>query len=389
MRDTKFSCPQCNQHLEGDSALIAQEIQCPVCEKSFKITVSTATNGRESKLKIEDENAYEVHKIAAKLSGHLTTFAGVEKLEGFNLKDLFSEVFRKHSKDEIEDYFIVGTKKTTPPLNQVDTGWPKPWMFFRTFLSALVIYMLFLWAWDHFKNSNLIPGLIMVGSFAVPISTLLFFFEINAPRNFSLYQVIRLLFLGGILSLIFSLFLFQLTDYFGLGLLGASLAGLVEEPGKLFALLTVAGIAKYRYKLNGLLFGAAVGTGFAAFESAGYAFRFLLRHGDDAMSNVILVRGMLSPFGHIAWTAMVGGALWRVKGDKKFSFKMLTDLGFLRVLAVAAVLHMLWNSPIELPFYGKYVILGVAAWIVVLGIAQEGLKEIRAAKSADKNAESL
>ena len=132
---------------------------------------------------------------------------------------------------------------------------------------------------------------------------------------------------------------------------------------------------------NGLLFGAAVGTGFAAFESAGYALRMGFIN-TDLMKDTIMIRGMLSPFAHIAWTAMCGAALWRVKGDKKFSFTMVKDLRFLRIFIIAVVLHMVWNSPLQLPFYGKYAILGVVAWIVILALIQDGLKELREEKLA-------
>ncbi len=380
MSDIKFTCPHCEQHLEGDSALLGQQVQCPSCGKPFTATPPVAPAQQSNGPAATSVDANDVQKIASKLSGHLTSFAGVEKLEGFSLKDMFSEVFRKHSREEIEEYFTVGTPSTTPSIETIDTTWPKPWVFFKTFLGALVVYILFLSAWNEFGNVNLIPGLIMVGSFAVPIATLIFFVEMNARRNVSLYQVIRLLFMGGILSLILSLLLFQLTSSMRLGWLGASVAGLAEEPGKLLALLTVTGVPKYRYKLNGLLFGAAVGTGFAAFESAGYALRVGL-HDTDMMKDTIMVRGMLSPFAHIAWTAMCGAALWRVKGSGKFSLSMLKDVRFLKVFAVAVVLHMLWNSPLHLPFYGKYAILGVAAWIIILGLIQEGLKELRQEKS--------
>jgi RsiW-degrading membrane proteinase PrsW (M82 family) len=253
-------------------------------------------------------------------------------------------------------------------------------VFFKTFLGALVIYLLFLAGWNQFENTNLIPGLIMVGSFAVPIATLIFFVEINARRNVSLYQVIRLLFLGGILSIIFSLILFELTANLKLGWLGASVAGMVEEPGKLLALFIVVNIPKYKYKLNGLLFGAAIGTGFAAFESAGYALRQGLI-STDMMKDTIMVRGMLSPFGHIAWTAMCGAALWRVKGESKFAFEMVKDERFLKVFGFAVVLHMLWNTSWNFPFYSKFVILGVAAWVLIFALIQDGLKELRDEKA--------
>ena len=212
--------------------------------------------------------------FTTKVSHHVADWAGVERLEGFKLGDVFSEAFKKHSTAEVEDYFTVGSPSTTPLLENVDTNWPKPWVFLRTFIAAALVYLLFVEMWKEYQNENLLPGLIMVGSFAVPISALIFFFEMNARKNVSLYQVLRLLFLGGAISLFVSLFFFRQTDYTQLeASLGASIAGIVEEPGKLAALLIVANVTRYRYILNGLLFGAAVGTGFAAFESAGYALR--------------------------------------------------------------------------------------------------------------------
>ena len=56
--------------------------------------------------------------------------------------------------------------------------------------------------------------------------------------------------------------------------MGASSAAPMEETAKVLAMVVVARAAKYRYKLNGLLVGAAVGVGFAAFESMGYALNF-------------------------------------------------------------------------------------------------------------------
>ena len=320
----------------------------------------------------------DLQRISDQITGHLTSFAQVERLESFRLRDLFSEVFRKHGPDEIEEYFTVGTNQTTPPIHQVDAAWPKPWVFFRTLIGTLFVYFLFVIAWAEFKNPNLIPGLIIVGSFAVPLTTLIFFFEINARRNVSLYQVIRLLFLGGILSILLSLLFFEASAKLHMGWLGSSLAGLVEEPGKLLALLAVARNPRYPYKLNGLLFGAAVGAGFAAFESAGYALQ--AGYASDMM-DTITIRGLLSPFAHIAWTAMCGAALWRTKGASRLSLQILRERRFLRIFILAVAFHMLWNCPLHLPFYGKYLILGIAAWIILLGLVQEGLRELRTEKS--------
>jgi RsiW-degrading membrane proteinase PrsW (M82 family) len=323
----------------------------------------------------------EEQDFASKMSDRVTDWAGVERLEGFRLGDVFSEAFKRHSTEEVEEYFTVGTKSTTPPIEKVDTSWPRPWVFLRTFLGAAFIYFIFVQTWKEFENNNLMPGLIIVGSFAVPLSALIFFFEMNARHNVSLYQIIRLVFLGGIVSMTISLIFFQIGDSLELDWLGASLAGIVEEPGKLLALAIVVNATRYHYTLNGLLFGAAVGTGFAAFESAGYAFYAGLYEESD-MLDTIMLRGMLAPFGHTVWTAMSAAALWRAKGQQPFRFGMLRDPRFYRVFLIAVGMHMIWNSPIHLPFYAKYLILGAAAWVIVFALIQGGLKQIMAEKAA-------
>lgn len=327
----------------------------------------------------EDPKLSDTQRIASKMSERVTKMAGVEQLEGFSLGDVFSEALKKHSTEEVEEYFTVGTSSTTPPIEQVDAGWPRPWVFLRTFLGAGLVYLIFVQAWKEFQNINLVPGLIMVGSFAVPVSALIFFFEMNARKNVSLYQIIRLVFLGGIISITISLIFFQLGDTLQLDWLGASLAGLVEEPGKLLALLIVANTPRYHYTLNGLLFGAAIGTGFAAFESAGYALYAGLYDTTEMIDSIVL-RGMLAPFGHIVWTGMCAAALWRVKGSQAFRFNMVSDPRFYRIFFIAVGMHMIWNCPIRLPFYGKYILLGLVAWIIVFSLIQSGLKQIRVEK---------
>lgn len=310
------------------------------------------------------------------LKAKFENFAGIEKLEGFSLSRLFSDVFKHHPAAEVEGMFTIGTERTTPRIEDVDCSWPRPWMFFRAFAGSVFVYVLFVVGWECFENVNLLPGLIAVGAFAMPIATLVFFFEVNARRNVSVYQVMRMVVKGGVISILFSLVLYvlPLEELSGLG---ASVAGMIEEPGKLFALLVMAKSDRYHYKLNGLLLGAAVGTGFAAFESMGYAFSILLEEGPGAMNGNILLRGFLSPFGHVIWTAICGFALWRVKGKKAFTWNMVEDVKFWHLALVPVVLHAIWNADFELPFLAKYFALGAVAWSVVLALVQEGLRELR------------
>ncbi len=134
------------------------------------------------------------------ITGRISSVAGVEKIQGFDAREMFSEVFRARLNEHVEEHFTVGTASTTPPLSAVDTTWPKPWVFFKTFTFSVLVYVCFVFALQQFHNPKLLPGLIMTGTFLIPVSLLIFFFEMNVLRNVSLYQVVKLVMLGGILD---------------------------------------------------------------------------------------------------------------------------------------------------------------------------------------------
>jgi RsiW-degrading membrane proteinase PrsW (M82 family) len=97
--------------------------------------------------------------------------------------------------------------------------------------------------------------------------------------------------------------------------LGTFLAvGLIEEVTKGAAVVVVAQLARTRRPRAGMVLGATVGAGFASFESAGYALTAVIGHSDDHPVRRIVeteaFRALLAPFGHITWTALLGGALF-------------------------------------------------------------------------------
>src|SRR5262249_55252732 len=47
------------------------------------------------------------------LRHRLQTLAGTEDLQGFSLREMFSQVLRRRTEEELDDYFIVGTYRTT------------------------------------------------------------------------------------------------------------------------------------------------------------------------------------------------------------------------------------------------------------------------------------
>ena len=344
--------------------------------------------------------------------GTLDDITGLNGLGGFSLWHFFADVFRHHSREEVLDIFCCGTPGTTPPLHAVSSAWPTPWIFARMLLACILLYFGFNWACNTFQNPNLVPGLMFVGNFAIPFCVAVFFYELNVRREVPFLEVMRAMFYGGLMSLIFALGLVAVSPH-----LLAWIAGPIEEPAKLVAAILIAGSRRNGRILTGLLLGAGVGAGFAAFESSGYTFAELARfissstaaqlitsinpaQGYAMAQNaslinpdaVMQVRALITPFGHIVWTAISAGAYWlalkhRIAEGRRpcnatgIDWAAFADVRFLRIAIVPVVLHLVWNTT-WLEEFGllRFLILGVIAWAVALRLVHAGLQQIREEK---------
>jgi len=328
-------------------------------------------------------------------------FSGLKPLEDFRISYFLSNPFTRRSRSEIDAYLNCGCPQTTPSLAALSSDWPRPWFFWRMLLFGLLVLLIFVVGVCYFHNWNMFPGLIVAGAFFVPLACVALFFELNVLRDISLYQVLKLIVGGGAVSLVLTLFLNKATELDRL--LGDMSAGIVEEIAKVLVAVFVAvalvrGTQQSKWILHGLLVGAAVGAGFGGFESAGYIFRGFLEdlgnalagydHGLTNFYSTLVLRQLFAPFCHVVWTASVVGALWRVKKDQPFRFSMLFHKDFLRVLAFVVLLHMLWNSGLlwmtsypQLEVY-LWLMSVVCSWYLVLLLVQEGLWQVRDAKSA-------
>ena len=100
--------------------------------------------------------------VLESIGNQISNLASTEKLEGFSLREFFSEVLKKRESSDIDEYFVVGTARTTPSIEDVSANWPKPWFFFRVLVFLGLIYLGFYLAFQQFGNPKLIPGLIMM-----------------------------------------------------------------------------------------------------------------------------------------------------------------------------------------------------------------------------------
>jgi protease PrsW len=211
----------------------------------------------------------------------------------------------------------------------------------RMFLTGLVLWLLTVVVTFVTGNPNLVPTLVLLGSFLVPVTFVVWAFgrrhsgEVTAELLFSTFVS------GGVLGVLAASLLESYLLHPSLGLfLGV---GLIEEAVKLLALAFLTRHLAHKYARDGLILGAAVGFGFAAFESAGYAFTALFTEQGLSLMQLVqteLLRGLLAPVGHGLWTAILGGVLFSASGREHFALTGRLLLSYLGV----SVLHALWDS---------------------------------------------
>jgi len=188
-------------------------------------------------------------------------------------------------------------------------------------------------------NPNYFPTVILIGSLLIPVSFIAYVYEHIPAREVSL-SCLLICFLGGGTVGLLAAGLLEYGSLVNLGIGSLILVGLIEETAKLI-LPTVRFISgRYRSEADGLLFGVAAGMGFAALETMGYGTVSLIqsRGSLGTLEEVLLLRGVISPAGHGAWTGLVCAVLWRERSRKK-----TFSLPLLGTFALAVFLHTLWN----------------------------------------------
>lgn len=159
-----------------------------------------------------------------------------------------------------------------------------------------------------------LPTVVLTGSFLVPVTAVVWYLDHQPSPTLSPRRIGIAFLVAGSFGLLAAALLDTYMVSFGSA---ANLRiGLIEEFVKLLAVVVMAiGISSFRTR-DGLVLGAAVGFGFAALESSGYAFAaFFPVHGHflrsvDSLVLTELARGVLAPFGHGMWTAIVGAAIF-------------------------------------------------------------------------------
>jgi protease PrsW len=212
----------------------------------------------------------------------------------------------------------------------------------RMFLGGLGLWVAAVVVTFLTGNPNLVPTVILLGSFLLPVTFVAYAFEHRASDTLTEHSLFVGFVYGGVLGILGASILevplaghSSFTSYLGVGL--------IEEGCKLAALWVVARrLHTYRAR-DGVALGAAVGFGFAAFETAGYAFNALFTIKGLSLVGVVeteVLRGILSPLGHGLWTGILGGVLFHAARGGR----MRLTVGLVGWYLVVSALHGFWDA---------------------------------------------
>jgi RsiW-degrading membrane proteinase PrsW (M82 family) len=217
------------------------------------------------------------------------------------------------------------------------------------------------------QNPNLVPSLILLGAAVAPATFVAFVLGRRLRYDISSGAIALVAFLAGVIGVV-TAGLLEYRTLRDLGFLPLVAVGLIEEAAKLIvpAILLVV-VRRNRLPADGLLVGVAAGAGFAALETMGYAFVTLVSSSGDIaqVDDILLLRGLLSPAAHMAWTGLTATALWYAANR---GWKSGPVLRFVLVFALAVALHATWDSVGTIPVYIVLatISLGLLTWFAHL-----------------------
>ncbi|MCX6501694.1 MAG: PrsW family intramembrane metalloprotease [Microbacterium sp.] len=156
-------------------------------------------------------------------------------------------------------------------------------------------------------------------------------------------------------------------------------APIVEELAKGLGVLLILLVGRRAFDgpVDGIVYGGLVGAGFAFTENIQYFAIAMIEGGTAELGTVFFLRGILSPFAHVMFTAVTGFAVGLAvrrgaRGGGVFGAWLVGLIG-------AVALHALWNGSATFgDFFGLYAALQVPLFILfILGMLALRREEAR------------
>jgi RsiW-degrading membrane proteinase PrsW (M82 family) len=254
------------------------------------------------------------------------------------------------------------------PLQQFG-GWMLTALFAGMGVLLLLLIAYFLFALGLYAS---IVGVMLA---LIPLGVVFYFVRLidkwePEPKRLLLFAIAW----GAIASVAISLLvdlLFQVS-FGGLpDVVGAVVqAPIVEELAKGLGLLLIFLIARNYIDgpVDGVVYGALIGAGFAFTENIQYFAVSLIQGGGAELTFTFIVRGIFSPFAHAMFTSVLGYCIGLAARQGARGSKLTSLLGLGVIGAIA--LHAFWNgSAVFGDFFLLYITMQVPLFIgMILGV---------------------
>jgi RsiW-degrading membrane proteinase PrsW (M82 family) len=220
-------------------------------------------------------------------------------------------------------------------------------------------------------NPNLVPTIILLGSFLIPVTFVVYAFA-RADEVLTAQRIFVAFICGGVLGVLGATVLEAALVGQPSGLWSYVGVGLIEEAVKLGALWLLARHLPRYTPRDGMVLGAAVGFGFAALESAGYAFTALFGSSGLSLLNLVeteALRGILTPFGHGLWTAILGGVLFATAARSRRG-RPRPHISLVGWYLVLVLLHAFWDATGPIAYWLMQLLTGTTARSPLIGQGQ-------------------
>jgi len=146
-------------------------------------------------------------------------------------------------------------------------------------------------------------------------------------------------------------------------------APIVEEVGKGLGVLILFWAVRRHFDgpVDGIVYAAWVAGGFAFTENILYFGQALMDGSTATTVETFFVRGIMSPFAHVMFSACLGAAVG-FAAQRTGAFGVLGY--FLLGLVPAVLLHAFWNGALFFvgDFYGYYVLVQVPMFLIAIGV---------------------
>ena len=157
-------------------------------------------------------------------------------------------------------------------------------------------------------------------------------------------------------------------------------APIVEECSKALIIFIFFFFKKDEFDgvIDGIVYAAMVGLGFAMTENIQYYGRAVLQAGGGGLTLVFIIRGALAPFSHPMFTSLTGIGLGLARQSRNTIVKIITPIfGLLAAISM----HSIWNGSAVIfgpgGFILAYILIMVPAFfimfvVIALALRREG-----------------